>query len=601
MKKLVYTFLAGVLFFTSSCSKYLDQIPDNILTTDEVWKSKSRTENFLANIYSAVPNEFIQRFAPSNNAGPWTAGSDEAKYTWDFNYANNLNSSVWANTNSQVAHFWREYYRAIRNATYFILNADKTAPSEIDPAIITRYKAEARALRAFYYYQLLRIYGPVIIIGENLLDFEADLNSLKLPRSSFDECVEYIVSEFDVAYQNLPKTPTGESETGRMTKGIVKAYTAEVLLLAASPLFNGNTQYAALKNTDGKQLISQSYDVNKWKLAADAHKAFLDEFVPSVYDLYVQSHPDPFRQAYLSTRFVMTQDWNKEWIFAKPMAGNNLQYDRTPKHVGFIGEVQGGGANGVTQTMVDAYFMANGKPISDPTSGYVEAGFSDFKAPSDSFTRSTYNQWVGREPRFYVGVTYNRSFWISQRNSAVPVITIMEYNGNSGRSQSMSDVTPTGYIVRKNVFENGNARGALLLRLANIYLNYAEALNEYDPGNAAILQYVNFIRKRAGIPEYGSAELEAPTGQAAVREAIRIERRIELAFESVRYFDIRRWKIAEQVNAGNFYGMNLQASGNAFYEKTLLEVRKFLPRDYLWPIPNNEVLRNELLVQNTGW
>lgn len=600
-KSLIYTMVVSVLLTTVSCSKYLDQIPDNILTAEEIWKSKSRTENFLANIYAALPNEHQQRFVNTTNSGPWIAASDEAKYTWDFNYANNMNSSVWANTNGQVAHYWREYYRAIRNATYFMQNAQKTDPAEIDPAIITRYIAEARALRAYYYFQLLRIYGPVIILGDELLDFEADLSTLKRPRNSFDECVNYITSEFDKAYTDLPVKPVDARESGRMTRGIVKAYKAETLLLAASPLFNGNTQYASLKNADGKQLISQSYDANKWKVAADAHKAFIDEFVPTVYDLFIQPNANPFMQAYLSTRNVMTQDWNPEWIFARTMSPNNMEYDRTPKHVGFVAATQGGGANGVTQTMVDAYFMANGRSIADPNSGYISSGFSNFQAPFDVQARNTFNQWVGREPRFYVGVTYNRSYWLFQQGSSTPVITIMEYNGNSGRVQSLSDVTPTGYIVRKNTVGNGNNRGALLLRLANIYLNYAEALNETEPGNTDILKYVNLIRKRAGIPEYGSAELEAPSGQAAMREAIRRERRVELAFESVRYFDTRRWKIAEQTNSGDFYGMNLQASGDAFYTRTLLEVRKFLPRDYLWPIPNNEVLKNELLVQNPGW
>ncbi|MGC4232082.1 MAG: RagB/SusD family nutrient uptake outer membrane protein [Niabella sp.] len=602
MKKLLYILGVAALFTTVSCGKYLDQIPDNILTADDIWKSKNRTENFLANIYSAIPNELAQRFVNNGNSGPWNAASDESKYTWDFNYANNLNSSVWANTNSQVAHYWREYYRAIRNATYFIQNADRTDPSEIEPTLITRYKAEARALRAYYYFQLIRIYGPVVILGEDLLDFEADISTLKLPRNSFDECVDYIVSEFDIAYNDLPVVPQQirEGGAGRITKGMVKAYKAETLLLAASPLFNGNRDYADLKNTDGKQLISQTYDLNKWKIAADAHKAFIDEFVPGVYDLYVQTNSDLFMQGYLSTRYVMTEEWNKEWIFGRTISGNNMEYDRRPKHVGFASSVQGGGAHGVTQTMVDAYFMANGKPITDPESEYVATGFSNFKAPFDTKARSTFNQWTGREPRFYVGVTYNRSFWLNQPSST-EVITIMEYNGNSGRIQSLSDVTPTGYIVRKSIIGTSSDRSFSLLRLANIYLNYAEALNEYDPTNADILKYVNLIRKRAGIPEYGSAELAAPTGQEALREAIRMERRVELAFESVRYFDTRRWKIAEQTNSGNFYGMNLQANGDAFYEKTLLEVRKFLPRDYLWPIPNNEVLKNDLLKQNTGW
>ena len=258
---------------------------------------------------------------------------------------------------------------------------------------------------------------------------------------------------------------------------------------------------------------------------------------------------------------------------------------------------------GVTQTQVDAYFMENGRSIDDPQSNYRSSGFSNFKAPFDVEERRTFNQWTNREPRFYVGVTYNNSYWLYQGSSDQPIITVMEYSGNSGRSQSTSDVSPTGYIVRKNVATNDNARGSIMLRLANIYLDYAEALNESDPGNGDILKYLNLIRERAGVPLYGAGEnaLPVPSDQQAMREAIRKERRIELAFENVRYFDTRRWKIAAQTDNGDFYGMNMSRDGNDFYVKTRTETRVFRDRDYLFPIPNNEVLKNDNMVQNPGW
>jgi hypothetical protein len=177
------------------------------------------------------------------------------------------------------------------------------------------------------------------------------------------------------------------------------------------------------------------------------------------------------------------------------------------------------------------------------------------------------------------------------------------YNGNSGRSQSTSDVSPTGYVVRKNVANNGNGRGALLLRLANIYLDYVEALSESDPSNADIVKYLNLIRKRAGIPQYGAGTgaIAIPSGQA-MKDAIRSERRIELAFENTRYFDTRRWKIAATTDAGAFYGMDMSKNDNSFYNKTLLETRIFRKeRDYLFPIPYDEVLKNNNMVQNPGW
>jgi hypothetical protein len=300
---------------------------------------------------------------------------------------------------------------------------------------------------------------------------------------------------------------------------------------------------------------------------------------------------------------VVITDWNSEWIFARSNSGSYTQYDRTPKHVGAAtpsSANQGGGALGVTQTMVDAYAMANGLPITDAASGYVSSGFSSFKAPFDVAARNTFNPWVGREPRFYVGVTYTGSYWLNQVSGST-LITDFTFNGNSGRVQSTSDVTPTGYVIRKDVTKSDGARGAIMLRLANIYLDYAEALNESTPGDADILKYVNLIRQRAGVPAYGSTGLPAPANQAAMRLAIRAERRVELAFENARYFDTRRWKIAETTDAGPFYGMDMTKSDNTFYNKTLLETRVFKKRDYLFPIPNDEVLKNNNMVQNPGW
>ncbi|MBE9583996.1 RagB/SusD family nutrient uptake outer membrane protein [Mucilaginibacter sp. JRF] len=603
MKKIIY---AGLILLVgmSSCKKYLSQVPDDVLTEDKIFNTRNNTDNFLANIYNSIPNELQQRFTGSENSGPWIAASDEAKYTWDFNYANNMISGTWRSDDGSVAVFWANYYRAIRNATYFIQHIEDANPLELDQTVKTRYKAEARALRALYYFWLLRTYGPVPIIGEEVLDVNAPIETLRLPRAPFDQGIDYVVSQLDTAYKYLPVNPTS-SQWGRMTKGMCKAYKVEALLYKASPLYNGNTEYAALRNADGTQLISQTTDVTKWAATATAAKEFIDEFVPTTYSLYTVSNSDPFTAAYLACRNVVTTDWNSEWIFARSNSGSYSQYDRTPKHVGSPetnGGFQGAGSLGVTQTMVDAYFTANGRSIDDPASGYVSTGFTSYQAPMDDVSRSIYSQWANREPRFYVGVTYNNSAWLNRLGDNAALITNFFYNGNSGRVHSISDVSPTGYCVRKNVTNGDGARGMVLLRLANIYLDYVEALNESDPGNADILTYLNMIRQRAGVPQYGSTDLPAPAGQAAMREAIRKERRVELAFESVRFFDTRRWKIAETTDGGPFYGMDMSKNDNTFYNRVLIETRSFRrDRDYLFPIPNSEMLNNNNLVQNPGW
>lgn len=600
MKKTMYIVLSLLLLTMGSCKKYLDQVPDDTLTIQDIFKSKANTEKFLANVYNTLPNELSQRFTGNGNSGPWTASSDEGKYNWDFNFSNNMNRSTWNNTDGNVSYFWNNYYIAIRNATYFIKNIDGANSAEIPNGIKATYKAEAKALRALYYFFLIRTYGAVPIIGEDYLDLNAPISDLTLKRTPFDQCVDFIVSELDDAYNGLPYVPDGE-QYGRITKGICKAYKVQALMLKASPLFNGNPDFAGVANRDGTKLYSQSNSLDKWTAAATAAKAFIDEFVPTYYDLYREADNDPFKAAYLSTRNVVTKDWNKEWIFARSISGSLNTYDKRPRHSNAAQQSQkGGGALGATQKIVDAYFTKNGLSIdTDPT--YLTSGFVNFQAPFDVAARNTFGPWANREPRFYVGITYHNSYWLYQVSGST-LLSEFTFNGNSGRQGSTSDVTPTGYVVRKNLTNNDNARGALMLRLAEIYLNYAEALFESGSNSSDIVTYLNLIRKRAGIPEYGAGANQVPV-PTNIRAAIRKERQVELAFENVRYFDTRRWKIAETEDAGPFYGLDLSknTNDNAFYNKTLLETRIFNKRDYLYPIPNSEIRKNENLVQNPGW
>lgn len=605
MKRVFLIIAASLALGASSCKKYLDQVPDDVLTIEDIFKSKSNTDNFLANVYWSLPNEFRQRFTTDQNSGAWNAASDESKYTWDFNYTNNMTSGAWASVDGNVANYWTNYYKAIRNASYFIQNIDGANPVEVNESLRKQYKAEARALRAIFYFQLVRIYGPVIMLGEAPVDLNSSAADLQLKRSHIDTCVNYIVRELETAAADLGNFVPGE-EYGRVTKGAAKAYAIQALMLAASPLWNGNTDFANLKNPgETTPLLNTTYDATKWARAANAAKAFITEFVPGTYDLYKVTGSNAFIAAYNSCRQVMTTEWNKEWVFGRANSASLMRYDRTPFHAGLPANQHGAGAHGATQAMVDAYFMENGLPINATGSNYVSTGFSNFQAPYDNTARSTFNQWTHREPRFYVGITYNNSYWLYQEGGT-PIITNMEFNGNSGRSQSTSDVSPTGYIVRKDAAATDGDRGCVLIRLANIYLDYAEALNESlaAPTDADILKYINLIRERAGIPQYGggAGQIVPPTTKEGMRDLIRAERRVELAFESSRYFDTRRWKIAATTDNGPIYGMNMNVSGNGFYTKTAIETRIFKPeRDYLFPIPNNQRLINPNLVQNPGW
>ncbi|MVT08589.1 RagB/SusD family nutrient uptake outer membrane protein [Chitinophaga tropicalis] len=598
MKKLLYTLLALISF--SACSKYLDQVPDDRLTIEETFRTWGTAQKFLADVYRRVPDEFGQRNPGGDNcAGLWTGGCDEADYVWSFVRSNDVNIGNWDANSGVVGDYWRNYYRGIRAASVFMENAGKI--TDLSEQLITQYKAEARALRAMYYFYLMRIYGPVVLLGETTPAVDANL---QLPRSSFDECVDYVVSELETAAKDLPVLPRNDQENGHITKGIAMAFRANALMYAASPLYNGNTELATLANKDGKHLISQTYDAGKWQRAAEAYRAFLAEFVPGTYDLFKKNNASGNFDPYLSCRDVLLADWNREVILAR--TGNSLgprQYELCPYHNGASSrDVRGSGGLGATQNMVDAFFMANGRSINDPLSGYVNTGYSDFQTPYDNQPRNIYNQWVNREPRFYVNITFDGSRWLN--TSFGDIITRLYNTGNSGKQTGGGDYSTTGYIVRKAMGLgrwDTDGRTLVLLRLAEVYLSYAECINEADPSNPDALRYLNLIRERAGIPLYGSENLPAPASQDEMREAIRKERRVELAFENNRFFDVRRWKIAEQTESGPVYGLNIGANLPDFLKVVTVETRVFNKRHYFFPLPSNDVNNDRELVQNPGW
>ncbi len=598
MKKLLIIFI-GILLI--SCNEdFLDQVPDDRLTFDETFSKRTTLEQYLANIYSAVPNEFAQRYT-QQNSGPWRGASDDAEYVWGFHLGNDLNLGSWDPTTGYVSTLWSNFYRAIRKSSTFLNNVDKC--SDLSEDLTIQYKAEVRILRAYFYYNLLRTYGPVILMGDEPIGADADLSALALERNKIEDVVKYIVDELDKGADDLKGVSFRNGNAGRMSRPFALAIKEKVLLFAASPLFNGNTMFSDMKNSNGESLIPQSVNVDLWKDAAQAAKSFIDEYVPATFSLYKEYNGDGSLNPYLSTRNAMTKEWNKEMIYARPRGTNYLFYDMTPYHSGQADDVRGAGGLSVTQGMVDSYFTENGRSIDDPLSNYQETGFSDYMAPGDITQRSTFNQWVNREPRFYVGVTYNGSLWLCRTYG--DIVTKTWYGGNSGRKVGTNDYPPTGYIARKNMIDESRKNTGRFIpgmRLAEMYLDYAEALNEYDPSNPDILIYLNKIRERAGIPGYGEGDLDIPASQDDMRIAIHKERHVELAFENVRYFDVRRWLVAEETLGGPKYGMDINATEEPnFYNKVVFETRVFEQRHYLWPIPQDEIDSNPNIIQNTGW
>jgi len=600
MKNTIIKCCSAVLFIAlllnTGCKKYLDQVPNDRITIEQVFQKKGPSQQYLANIYSYV-DDISQQWDYGNTHNPWIGNCDEADLTWSKFPLYSLNIGN-ISAGSTLFDRWPFFYKGIRSATYFLNHIEGNAEilSLDGQQLINQYKAEARFLRAYYYFLLMKQYGPVILEGETEIPADATADQMQIARSSYDECVNYVSSELDKAAAVLPLIPqnngqASDNEYGRATKGMALAVKARLLLYAASPLYNGNTDYAGFKNRDGKQLINQTFDVQKWKKAADAAKAVIDL---NIYSLYKDPSNDPLK----SYNGVFLTPWNSEQIFVrKSNSLSTFDVHCMPRQAG------GWNGIGVTQEQVDAYFMADGRSIQEsPT--YTEVGFTTVNGVQVS------NMYINREPRFYASVTYNNSVFQGGSMKAAAPISFYA-SGPNGKNGHATDWTKTGYLVRKNVgtqTNNGSGgngaqqtRPEALFRLGEVYLNYAEALNEYDPGNSDILKYVNLIRERAGIPQYGSANLPAPSGQLETRKRIWQERRIELAFESIRWFDIRRWKIASQV-MGEMHGMDVTKDDNTFYKRVVVSQHIFrAPASYWFPINQYDMDRAKLAVQNPGW
>ncbi|WP_207535332.1 RagB/SusD family nutrient uptake outer membrane protein [Desertivirga arenae] len=588
--------LGITLLFNTGCKDYLDQVPNDRLSIEQVFQKKGPSEQYLANVYSYIEDDSNQW-----EAVPWIGNSDEADITWSKYPIYQVNLLNIGPSNG-LFDTWGKYYNGIRSATYFINHIDSNA--EIlalnGQQQIDQYKAEARFLRAYYYFLLMRQYGPVVLVGNEELPADAPAEAMQKPRSPFDECVNYVVSELDAAAAVLPLVPSlngapAETEYGRATVGMALAVKARLLLYAASPLYNGNTEVANFKNKDGVALINQTYDVQKWKRAADASKAVIDL---GIYSLYKESGT-PYNPI-TSYQNVFLKAGNSEQIFTRPANG------LPARDIHSMPRIAGGwNGLGVTQEQVDAYFMKDGKPRTE-SSLYSETGFTSVNGVQ------VYNMYMNREPRFYASVTYHNSmFQGGKMTSAAPISFYAD--GPNGSNGHPTDWSRTGYLIRKNVgtlTNNGSGgngatqrRPLVLFRLGEVYLNYAEALNEYDPANPDIARYLNLIRERAGIPQYGAGTdaLPVPANQIAMRNAIRAERRVELAFESIRWFDIRRWKIAPEV-MGQMHGMDVSKSNNDFFKRVVASQHLFrAPASYWSPIRQYAMDRGSLLVQNPGW
>ena len=672
--------------FLTSCSDYLDtdKYFKDQQSLEHIFNNKNNTLEWLALSYSRLQGDNIEIGHSDNNP---TNFCDDMT----FNEGNNgdryrkFKLGEYGDGYSYDTYYknsWPWSYVAIRQASVFIHNAhanDELTQDEIDVLI-----GEAHFLRGYFYWLLIRKYGPVPIMPDEGADFSESYDNLSYPRNTFDECVDFICKDMIEAAKRLPDR-RDNLNSARPTKGAALAVRAKVLTYAASPLYNGNTEMADFTDKTGRQLISQQYDERKWAVAAAAGKDFLDyndqagvykihtvgirktaedtsyptTIIPPKCEPYSsQNFPDgwadidPFESYRSVFNGELSMAENEEVIFTRGQNNrtNNLIPDGQDGSVE-IGvkdlvkhqlpnSLGGWNIHGVTQKQCDAYAMADGTPY-DREKVMAQYG------PGNEFTtinnkalhpydhlpdNGIYMGYANREPRFYASVAYSGTIWpgASTTEDRYHNQQIFYYRGEQdGRVNSNERWVNTGIGVMKyvhpydiNVGNNASIRDKAdpALRYADLLLLYAEALNNLTTSyeiaswdgtqTYTISRDVNEmhrgvkpVRMRAGVPDY-TDEVYADRDQFF--NAIVHERQIEFFAENQRYFDLRRWKIAEEHEAEQIYGCNtLMDRRNALQFYNPVRVPKlqtsFSRRQYFWPVSWDELRRNKNLTQAPGW
>ena len=552
-----------------SCTKdFLNQTKTTDLTDVSVFTDSARTMDFLTQIYSNI--DFSFNPARFSGLAGLEAACDEAEgpsASIVTAYSEFVSGSVSAFSISTDA--WTVPYTNIRAVNQFLKHLPD-APFGNDLKL--RAKGEALFLRAWYYAALVKHYGGVPIIGDTVFNVTDKINAT---RNSYADCIEYIVSQCDSASKMLPLSYSGLN-FGRVTVGACLSLKARVLLYAASPLFNGGgfANSEPLKSIVGYP----NTDVERWKRAEDAAKAVIDL---GQYQLNEDNVTKPGYGFYNLFQLRV----NTEYVFQKMKDPSSSYHDlellwRPPSRGGSSST-----GSSPYQNLVDAFQMRNGLDITDDASGYDAA-----------------HPYQNRDPRLDYTIIHDGSTVYLALALPKPVYTYPGEPNGDGLGQG----TPTGYYVNKmcnddvvpNWF-NTTPRCYPLIRYAEILLNYAEALNEYDGPSKDVYDAVEAVRKRAGLSPY---KLPQDLTQDKMREVIQHERRVEFAFEEQRFWDVRRWKIAEQTDSKVMKGVKIDASVTPqTFNYINIREHSFRTPMYLWPIPQSETAKSSSLIQNPGY
>lgn len=576
MKKYLYTLVAFAALTLGSCQE-LDRDFVTTIGRNEIEQSFGNVQSLLNAIYSDIPDGTVY----IGEAAMMASATDEAEFTAETNAVQSFNSGSW-NAINNPDFVWGTYYRSIRKVNQFLLSTGKINldPWKLDPspsaqqvyqtnlATIKRWTYEARFLRAYYYSELIKRYGGVPLLT-SALSLEDDVS--KIPRNTLPECIQFVTAECDSAAAQLPlNTATlpyvAATDLGRVTKLTALALKSRVLLYAASDLFNTSSWAGGYAKPEFISLPAGDRTA-RWKAASDAAKAVIDAGGNVTLGAY---------------KSLFNTFNNPEIIFTRSNAASN-QFEKNNSPIGFNLGLSGNAPSG---DLVDAYEVK----VNATTA--VKFDWND-----PAMRASPY---ANRDPRLgFTVVTNNSSFGTPSRN-------VQLWTGGLD-AKPIINASKTGYYLRKYQIEslnliNGNTgvHSWIIFRFPEIYLNYAEALNEWSPGNADVKKYVDLVRARTGV---AMPPLPAGLSQTEMRVRIRNEKRVEFAFEDHRFWDVRRWMQGPEFFGKPLTGVSItrNADDTFVYTPIKVEDRVFTPKMYLYPIPQSELNIVTGMSQNPLW
>lgn len=623
------------------CNKYLDVVPDNVVTIDNAFTLKREAEKYLFTCYSYLPTENH----PINSLG-FMAGDE----CWLPRSGVFFNNSIWdiakgnQNKVDPFGNYWDDQsdnglFAGIRHCNVFLENvSDPGKVYDLESDLRTRWLGEVEFLKAYYHFYLLRNYGP-IPITDVALPISATPEEVRVKRDPVDSVVNYIANLLDIAAEKLPMKITDvANEAGRITKPIAMAVKARLLVMAASPLFNGNSDFSSLKN-DRQALFSSAYDATKWQRAATAAKEAIDAAHQAGLELYkftgLNKMTDTTRTQ-MSIRNAVCERWNSELIW-----GSTRNVSLSSQGPGYIQSICMGQIDTRAPINLAAYnqlcaplkiaqqfYTDHGVPINEDKS-YNFTNFTELRTATagerfnliEGYQSARLN--FDREPRFYADLGFDGSIWYMQNSTSgsdSATFNVMAKQGQRMNEVNTDYVNMSGYWIKKLVNWKFAFSGTInsatsenypwpMFRLADLYLLYAEALNETSGPSGDVYTYLDKVRARAGLGgvvaswnQYSNSPGK-PSSKEGLRSIIRQERLIEMAFEGSRLWDLRRWKEAVvELNKPITGWDRTQAAAADYYRVVNIYSQKFIaPRDYFWPIKEYEISVNPNLVQNIGW